>query len=56
MPKNGTICPVKMMTPMPVTKPVMTACGMDSIRIPTFEIAMATRKIPASSVAAMRPS
>ena len=55
-PKKGTIWPVKMITPIPVTKPVMTACGMASIRIPTREMAIPTRKTPAIRVAARRPS
>ena len=55
-PKKGTICPVKMITPIPVTNPVMTACGMASIRIPTREMAIPTRKTPAIRVAASSPS
>ena len=56
IPRKGTICPVKMMSPIPVTNPVMTACGIASIRMPMREIAIATRTSPASSVADNSPS
>jgi hypothetical protein len=55
-PRKSLTCDEKMMSAIPLVKPMITGCGMNLMAAPNLRSPMATRITPAMSVATMSPS
>ncbi len=55
-PRKSFIWPINMVTAIPAVNPVVMVYGIKRIKLPSLKNPMITRRIPAMTVAAARPS